>query len=66
MQEISKAFALVILGGLIVLTLDHAAGQRDDLEDQRREYCEMVELYRTSQGELGWPDYRNIYSEQCK
>lgn len=24
-----------------------------------REHCEMVQIYRDSGGELGWPDYNN-------
>ena len=28
-------------------------------------YCEMVTLHIDSKGELGWPDYKGIYSNAC-
>lgn len=30
------------------------------------EYCGMVEIYKSSNGVDGWPDYRNIYYKECK
>lgn len=58
--------AVLILAGILTVVAIHSAfAGRDDLADQRREYCEMVELYRTSQGEFGWPDFRNN-ARNCK
>ena len=28
-------------------------------------YCEMVELYYSSSGENGWPDYKGTFDTQC-
>lgn len=32
---------------------------------QARQYCEMVQLYKDSNGENGWPDYRSTFANQC-
>jgi hypothetical protein len=29
------------------------------------DYCEMVTLHINSDGALGWPDYKGIYSNAC-
>jgi hypothetical protein len=29
------------------------------------DYCEMVTLHIDSDGALGWPDYKGIYSNAC-
>jgi len=48
---ITVLFALVATLGL--------AGKADvqEAEAHGSEYCEMVELYESSNGELGWPPY---------
>lgn len=40
-----------------------------DKEDEKlelRNYCEMVDLFKSSDGENGWPDYKQIYDTECK
>lgn len=37
----------------------------DEVELEQRQYCEMVELFISSNGENGWPDYKNTYAESC-
>ena len=32
---------------------------------EANQYCEMVELYQTSGGDYGWPDYKKDYEERC-
>lgn len=46
-------FALLVLALLITGTGDHKDAK---VEDQH--YCEMVELYKRSGGENGWPAYK--------
>jgi hypothetical protein len=29
------------------------------------QYCEMVQLYKDSGGENGWPDYNQTFSQTC-
>lgn len=59
-----------LLGGLVVLgliTLSNVIdGQPDDLEQQRALYCEMVETFKNTGGEYGWPDYKGSYERDCK
>jgi len=30
------------------------------------QYCEMVTIWHESDGEHGWPDYRNNYDQECE
>ena len=62
--------ALVLAGawaalGLITLA-GEVNGQPDDLEQQRALYCEMVETFKNTGGEYGWPDYKGSYGRDCK
>lgn len=60
-----KEFAQgVVIGLLIVIAL--LTAMRFELEDDRqaeREYCEMRALYEATNGEYGWPEYKD--SVQC-
>lgn len=29
------------------------------------DYCEMVDIYKATNGEFGWPDFKQAYSEHC-
>lgn len=53
------AFVTLIIGFLAV------AGQSDYAEQEGRyaDYCEMVELYKSSGGEHGWPPYQGECNE---
>lgn len=46
-------FVILILAVGVVLT------QPDDQDLELKHYCEMVQIYRDSNGEFGWPDYNN-------
>lgn len=37
-----------------------------ELEQQRREYCEMVQLFQDTRGEYGWPDFKQTAGRDCK
>lgn len=52
---------IVAVGMAIVSTMDY----QDEVKQQSR-YCEMVELFESSNGENGWPDYKDIYQTECK
>lgn len=64
-MEKIKTLLLIIIAGFTVYTIGHASGP-DDISMQWTEYCEMVAIYKATNGENGWPDYKDIYSEQCK
>lgn len=55
-----------ILAAVICLVaLAQANGTQSDHEMQQSYYCDMVKLYKDSNGENGWPDYKNTYAEVC-
>lgn len=57
-----KVLLIATLLGSILL----ASASDSDLEqDTEQNYCEMVALYEQSNGDLGWPDYKNTY-QGCK
>ena len=56
----------VIVGVLLMIAALGIAGTRD-YEDAGREfqhYCAMIDIYEQSDGEYGWPDYKN-QQEEC-
>lgn len=53
-------FAVIAACGFV----GHLDKQR--LEMEQRQYCEMHELWIKSRGDLGWPDYNKNYAEVCK
>lgn len=59
-----------LLGGLVVLGLIALGNvievQPDDIEQQRALYCEMVETFKNTGGEYGWPDYKGTYRRDCQ
>lgn len=36
-----------------------------EVRKERAQYCEMVDIYTSSSGENGWPDYKKVYDEDC-
>ena len=35
-------------------------------DEQSEIYCEMVELFKQTGGEFGWPDYKETFDRGCK
>lgn len=61
----SKLLGILLAGAAfaafgLVGTMDY----EDELAGQDR-YCEMVKMYRDSNGEKGWPDYNGNYNQAC-
>ena len=54
------AFVLVLLVALICLAI-----LGDDPQHLEDNYCQMVSIYKKSDGEFGWPDYKGNYAEVC-
>ena len=46
---------IVILLGVIAIVFNAP----DDQDLELKHHCEMVQIYRESKGEFGWPDYNN-------
>ena len=62
--EIRLVLAACLVAAFYAGTL--VDGQPDDLEQQRALYCEMVETFKNTGGEYGWPDYKGSYGRDCK
>lgn len=60
-----KIFTIIAL--LSVFGLLGVAGQMDyeDAIMAEKHYCEMVTAYKESNGQYGWPDFKNIYLSAC-
>jgi len=56
-QAIGAAiFVLLIFVGLSSMLLP---SEIEDMEREEEFYCEMVQLFKDSKGENGWPNYKN-------
>lgn len=56
-QAIGAAiFVLLIFVGLSSMLLP---SEIEDMEREEEFYCEMVQLFKDSRGENGWPNYKN-------
>ena len=58
---------IAMLLGMIMCVIG-VAGEGDyrSAVERDEEYCAMVEIYKSSRGEAGWPDYRGDYAEVCE
>lgn len=56
------AIAAAIIGGI------SCAGtvSVNDAKAQRVNYCDMVQKYKTTHGEQGWPDFNHNFNKLCK
>lgn len=56
----------IILGIMLFAAALGIAGTADveEVERQQSEYCEMVQLWKDSNGEYGWPAYEG--ESQCR
>ena len=55
------AITTFLLGSILLAS----ASDSELKQDEDKNYCEMVALYEQSNGDLGWPDYKNTY-QGCK
>ena len=56
---------IVAIAVLALITLAACVdSQGEDLE--HKHHCEMTQLYATSKGEYGWPDYNNTAGDCSK
>ncbi|ANO57498.1 hypothetical protein [Vibrio phage vB_VhaS-tm] len=57
------AVLILVCTSLILMAVGNMQTQDEALELEN--YCQMVEMYKQSDGEHGWPDYDEIYESQC-
>lgn len=54
---------------IIIIVLTAFLAGCDDYQvhaDNHKEYCSMVKLFKESNGNLGWPDYKGSYTQNCE
>jgi len=54
--------------GLIVVFVAFAYVSAEDAKEQQTQnahYCEMVALWKQTNGEQGWPDYNRSFKTAC-
>lgn len=58
-----QAIGLFIIASIGIVLVNLVTLERPKLKSN---YCEMVEIYKDSGGEFGWPDFRGNYESACK
>ena len=57
----------ILIGLFLIATILLVSISDSEIEqDADQNYCEMVTLFQQSNGDLGWPDYKNTYEKGCK
>lgn len=56
----------VLCGIALVVLVNLPDRNPDDLDQQQALYCEMVQAFKQTNGQYGWPDYRGNAVEVCK
>lgn len=57
-------YVLAAVGFILIAGLVGQSDYEDALMEEQK-YCEMVNEYDMSNGERGWPDYKDIYDSAC-
>lgn len=66
MTRSTYEFLLALAAALLIAILIAMVPEsRQEREEQQTLYCEMVTLSIETNGELGWPDFRNRYTIDC-
>ncbi|BAO20644.1 hypothetical protein [Pseudomonas phage PPpW-3] len=61
----NRVFMVCAFATLVVLV--NAPEQRaDELDKDQSLYCEMVQTFKDTNGQYGWPDYRGNAAKVCK
>lgn len=56
----------LVCGFILVIGLVNNPDEPDELTKAENTYCEMVATFKETNGQFGWPDYRENFSEVCK
>lgn len=66
MRDFIKVIAVMVFAGAVIWMADDAATNGDELSHEQRLYCEMVQIHNESNGNYGWPDFKQIAEEVCE
>lgn len=56
----------VLCGIALVVLVNLPDPQPDELDKDQALYCGMVQTFKQTKGQYGWPDYRGNAAEVCK
>lgn len=57
--------AVMAAGFLFICIALVGSGDLQEAKAEQANYCEMVSLFKKTNGEYGWPDYKGTF-ERCK
>lgn len=66
MLDFIKVIAVMVFAGAVIWMVDDAATNGDELSHEQLLYCEMVQIHKESNGNYGWPDFKQIAEEVCE
>lgn len=61
--KLLAAFTCGVVCAAAYVAIDRTMG--DDLGELQGKYCAMVQIYKETNGERGWPDYNGDAAEVC-
>ncbi len=61
MVAMSFLYIVVIAALALVMAMDY-----EDAKTEQQYYCQMVNAFIETDGEHGWPDYKENYAEVCE
>ncbi len=61
MKQYIVAISLAITLGLVAWLCN-----TEEPTAEQQNYCEMVGIWNDTQGEYGWPDYKDNFDEVCE
>ena len=59
LQDWFAVFVFILLVMTIIFPIENE-------NEEQEVYCEMVELFKQTGGEFGWPDYKENFDSECK
>ena len=65
-KRFAKVVITLVFVGAFIWMVDDVATNGDELSHEQRLYCEMVQIYKESNGHYGWPDFKGVASEFCQ
>lgn len=63
-----KKFIIIaaIIVGIASCSKAYDVSFENDINYLTNDYCTMVDIHKMSNGDNGWPDFKDIYEEDCK
>ena len=68
MKNLNVTLVVSVCAFLLFMVLVYSDRNSDEAckDESEVRYCQMVDIFKASKGENGWPDYKQIYSTVCE